>query len=60
MTDKLLTHFKQKIKSLTLVPSGGGRFELVLDGELVHSKLQTGIFPDEKTVIEEVGKRMKK
>lgn len=51
--------FKQKIKGLTLVPSGGGCFELSVNGELVYSKLQTGKFPDEKWVVDAVGSRLK-
>jgi selenoprotein W-related protein len=58
LTAKLLTRFKQDIKELTLVPAGGGKFELSLDGELVYSKLKTGKFPDEKWVLELVEKRL--
>jgi selenoprotein W-related protein len=31
---------------IVLIPSGGGVFEVVADGELVHSKKKTGRFPD--------------
>jgi selenoprotein W-related protein len=55
----LLTTFKQQIRGLTLIPMGGGCFELSLDGELVYSKLQTRQFPDEKWVLETVAERMK-
>lgn len=58
MTSKLLTTFKQQIKELTLVPAGGGKFELTLDGELVYSKLKTGKFPEEKWVTDLVEKRL--
>ncbi|CAK9068213.1 PMT_2 domain-containing protein [Durusdinium trenchii] len=40
----LLGRFKQQIDSLELIPSSGGRFELLLDGHLEYSKLQTGLF----------------
>ena len=60
MTDKLLTSFKQKIKSFTLVPAGGGCFEVTVDGELIYSKLQTGVFPDEQSILDAVGKLLKK
>ena len=59
MTSKLLTTYKQKIKELKLVPGGGGCFELTLDGELVYSKLKTGEFPDERKMVDAVGKRLK-
>lgn len=59
MTTKLLTTYKQKIQELRLLPDKGGCFELKLDGELVYSKLKTGQFPDEKQMVELVGKRLK-
>ncbi len=54
MAAKLLTAHKQKIKSLVLVPAGGGCFELTANGELLYSKLNTGTFPDESAVVESV------
>jgi selenoprotein W-related protein len=54
----LLEHFKQKIESLTLIPAGGGCFEISVNGELIYSKLKTGEFPKEQLIIEEVKKRL--
>jgi selenoprotein W-related protein len=54
-----MTTFKEKIKDLTLIPVGGGAFELSLNGELIYSKLKTGQFPDEKWVLDTVGSRLK-
>ena len=48
--------YKQKLAGLELEPSMGGCFELSADGNLVYSKLQTGDFPDEDALVEEVGK----
>lgn len=59
MTATLLTALKQKVKGLTLVPAGGGCFEVTVNGDLVYSKLQTGKFPDEQTVLETVRERLK-
>lgn len=56
---KLLSEYKQKIKDLTLIPSGGGCFEVAVNGELLYSKLQTGQFPDEQAMLEAVGKKLK-
>jgi selenoprotein W-related protein len=50
---------KQKIKGLTLVPAGGGCFELTVDNDLVYSKLQTGQFPDEDWVLKALRERSK-
>lgn len=59
MTSLLLEELKQKIKSFTLVPSGGGCFELKVNGELVYSKLETDEFPNEKWALKEVAARVK-
>jgi len=53
-----LTAYKQKIADLKLIPSGGGAFELKVDGELLYSKLKTGQFPDEQVMLDAVGKRI--
>jgi len=45
---------------LKLIPSGGGCFELTVNGDLLYSKLATGKFPDEQQLIEAVGPRLKK
>ena len=58
MTALLLTSYKRKIRELRLTPAGGGCFELSLDGELVYSKLKTGVFPDEKAMLDLVGKKL--
>ena len=42
MVDALLEEFEQTIESLVLVPSGGGVFEVTVDGDLIYSKKQTG------------------
>lgn len=51
-----MTTYKQKINELKLIPSGGGCFELTVDGELIYSKLKTGKFPDEGWAVDAVGK----
>ena len=59
MTGKLLSEYKQRIKGMTLIPGGGGCFELSVNGELLYSKLKTGQFPDEGAMLEAVGKKLK-
>jgi len=60
LASRLLTGFKQRIREFTLVPAGGGCFEVTIDGELVYSKLQTNKFPDEGTISEMVEVRLTK
>jgi selenoprotein W-related protein len=38
LTDELLQHWAPVIKGIQLIPSSGGRFEVILDGELIFSK----------------------
>ena len=38
--------------SSKLVASGGGAFEVSVDGDLIYSKLQTGRFPEDGEIIE--------
>lgn len=37
-----------------LIPSKGGCFELTVGGTLIYSKLKTGKFPDESTLIDQL------
>lgn len=55
LTNKLLSEYKQKIESLELIPAGGGCFELTVGDQLIYSKLETGSFPDEDKMLQEVG-----
>jgi selenoprotein W-related protein len=59
LTSQILSEFKQHVSSLTLVPAGGGCFELSVEGELLYSKLKTGEFPDEARMVGQIGKRLK-
>ena len=34
------------VAAMRLVPSGGGRFEVSVNGEVVYSKAATGRFPE--------------
>ncbi len=55
----MLTGFKQQIKNLTLVPAGGGCFEVTVNGELIYSKLKTGVFPSDEAVVASCAERLK-
>jgi len=45
---------KQQIRSLKLVPSGGGAFEVTVNGQKIHSKLDTGKFPEPEAILKAV------
>jgi selenoprotein W-related protein len=46
----------ERIGSLTLIPSKGGAFEIRANGNLLHSKLQSGEWPDFDAVVGAVKK----
>ena len=45
LTSELLNKYGTDVKELTIVPGGGGAFEVTFNGNLVYSKLDTGEFP---------------
>ncbi len=49
---------KQRIGSLKLVPSSGGVFEVSLNGQKLHSKAETGEFPDFDALLKTVKARL--
>jgi len=59
LADALMTSLKRKMTSLELVPSDKGRFEVSIDGKLVYSKLATGEFPDDMSIVQTATKHAK-
>jgi selT/selW/selH-like putative selenoprotein len=45
-----------RVESLRLIPSGGGRFEVTANGQVVYSKAATGRFPELAEVLEKLQK----
>jgi selenoprotein W-related protein len=58
LTAKLLPRYKQSISRYVMIPSKGGCFELSVGGKRLYSKLKTGSFPNEESLINEVGKAL--
>jgi selenoprotein W-related protein len=46
LTEQLLNDYKQRLSGLTLVPFDDGRFEVIVDGQKIYSKLETHQFPE--------------
>ncbi len=46
----------ERIASLTLLPSKGGAFEIRANGKLIHSKLDSGDWPDFDAVVKSIKK----
>jgi len=53
LAEKLL-RLKQGLRSLTLIPSDGGAFEVTVNGHKIHSKLATGQFPEPDAILKAV------
>jgi selenoprotein W-related protein len=58
LTVKLLERFERQIQSLELVPSDGGRFEVAVNGDLLHSKLSSGAHVDPEKLIALMSKKL--
>jgi selenoprotein W-related protein len=56
MANHILEEFEHKIEDFTLIPSRGGVFEVIVGGELVYSKKETGRHTD----YDEVGPLVRK
>ncbi len=48
MALELLNHYRRDLSEVKLIPSGGGAFEVSVNGKLIFSKLSEGRFPDLK------------
>ena len=51
MATTLLDKFGTDINSLSMIPSGGGVFEVTKNGSLIYSKKKTGEFPEINEII---------
>ena len=50
--------FGERFSALKLIPGENGCFEVKLNGEIIYSKLQTGDFPENKQILDELKRRM--
>lgn len=58
MAQKALDAYKTGLGEVALIPSSGGAFEVLVDGTLVYSKLETGRFPDERSLVRELAGKL--
>ncbi len=57
MTGDILSTFRKQV-SVNLIPDGGGKFEISLDGDLVFSKLKEKRFPTEDEIKKAIRERI--
>lgn len=55
---ELLHQYEDRIQTIALIPSDGGRFEVAVDGQLVYSKLKSGRHAEDGEVARLVGTRV--
>lgn len=54
MAQYLLEEFEDKLESLELIPSGGGVFEVIVDGQVAFSKKAARRHAERDEVVDEV------
>ncbi|GAB4545873.1 MAG: hypothetical protein Fur002_20390 [Anaerolineales bacterium] len=54
LTGSLLQRFESAIASIALIPADGGRFEVVVNGSLIFSKLETHRHPEPGEIAERI------
>ena len=57
MATKILEELKTNLALLEMEPAGGGCFEVSVDGEEIYSKLATGEFPAEESILNSLRSR---
>jgi len=58
LTSALMYEFREQLASIDLIPWTDGMFDVVVDGELVHSMARDGGFPENKTILNAVRQRL--
>ena len=58
LAEAIMDGFGQRFGSIKLIPSDGGRFEVSIDGNLIFSKLETGRFPENTEIIDQIRPKM--
>ncbi len=52
-----MANFKDSIAGVNLIPSGGGVYEVVVDGQLIFSKKELERFPEEEELVKIIAER---
>lgn len=58
LTSALMYAFTHDLASIELIPWHEGAFDVVVNGDLVHSMFRDGGFPENETVIQAVRTRL--
>jgi selenoprotein W-related protein len=58
VAQELLHTFGDALAGVTLVPGGGGQFDVAIDGEVLFANKEQGRFPETRELREAVGERL--
>jgi selenoprotein W-related protein len=58
LAEAIMDAFGERFSALKLIPGEDGCFEVTLNGDLIYSKLETGDFPENKQVLEQLKHRL--
>jgi selenoprotein W-related protein len=58
LAEHLMKTFASELASIELIPWMDGAFEVSVDGELVHSMLRDGTFPEPEAIARTVRERL--
>ncbi len=58
LTSALLIEFRDDLAAIEIIPWHDGMFDVVVDGELVHSMMRDGGFPENETILSAVRNRL--
>lgn len=58
LTSALMVEFRDDLAAIEIIPWHDGMFDVVVDGELVHSMMRDGGFPENETILAAVRNRL--
>lgn len=58
LTSALVNEFIHELSAIELIPWRDGAFDVAINGDLVHSMMRDGGFPEEETILEAVRQRL--
>jgi selenoprotein W-related protein len=58
LAEKLMNTFAHELTSIEIIPWMDGTFDVSVNGDVVHSMMREGGFPDSETIVKAVRERL--